>query len=1351
MNETAHQQQSAAGDLSRTQLGRRKLATASRHTGRWFVLLVAVCLIALAIILLLARIGLPWLANYKGELESRLSEQLRGPVVIDSLSVRWEHFGPKLSARGVSLSESAERQVTLDEVLIDMNVAKSFSQREPVIDELTLVGANLSLEANDNGKFELHGVKRDPQQPDNANKKTNSSVDVLSWLMNTARVGLRDSTITLVNVSEQESLTITDLNIVAINDGDFHQLRVAMELPEELGGSVEMGVDLVGNSKDIRNASADIHVKASDIKADAWRSLQATRLKGLRLSTTGIARLDATMQLELWGTVADGSLQTARGQLQATDLVDLKKQAPVLDRITTDVVFKNTPSGWTLFTDALEFTNGADTTTVNDVVYQFKPSDNTAWKLDARGETLELDVATRLVLSLFDNASSLPRARWLAAASPEGDLYDWNASFGLVNGKPDFSLFSIFHELNLTSAGGLPGVTKLGGTIDMQHNVGKITMQGVDMTLDLPAVYSQPLALQKLYGELDLDVQDTLRTTLKGDVAIDNLGFKSSTRLEVKLTPGESPHVYTQGKFSIDDLAQAKRYLPVRLFRARTSQWLESAIVSGAASNGELLMFGNVGDFPFVENEGVFKLGFDYQDAEFDYLKGWPHAKKMQGRFDMEGASMRVSANDGYIDSMRLSLLDTRIDNLRKPVLQVNSTSAGSLPNMIRFANTGPLKKTLRPAFNDVTATGRAQMDLSIRVPLRAEAKTNTVATAQAISQQAKNESKIIPGLKINGSVFLRNNAISFGKAKVDFTDVDGAVGFTGNGMRVNNLQALLYGRPVRIDGKTEGRGKAREMEFTLSGPIGAANVLETYGIPLTRFVEGESQWNVSLRVPMSPAAFQRKGIQVAGVSSLVGTQLKLPAPLNKPIGLAKRMAFSTSINPDSPNSEWLIDFSDSTRALVRVDQAGMQSFSAKFGGGAANDSVYEGIRLQGTVDDLVLDGWVQSIADFLDDLEPSASPEPILPIWADVNVKRFIVGTQSVGSGRLRVNTDTDYINSVIDSPWLNASVRYPRIHWKQDMPAVVRVTSVDKRFIDALDSAPPGEPGNELDPRELPPIHARIGQIKWNQLDLQDLTIRTSPSVSGLNIDTFGFAYQSGQLIGTGHWRLRDPQGTNATFKDQHVTRLNLTLQGDNFGRLLTNVGFPGTLAEGEGVLAGSLQWSGPAYKPALEDLIGEMDIDLQKGRFLKVEPGAARLAGLFAFQTIPRRLSLDFKDLVLDGLDYETVAGTVQLANGIAHAPLVQLNGAVGVVDITGESNLVTQQYNQRITVLPRVSAALPVIGIISGGATAGLGAVVAGGLLKAIGLDFDRIGLRDYTLTGSWENPELNNVPFEPPDQ
>ena len=1328
-----------ASSPTRLQAGRRKVASAAGITARWVVFFIAVCIILLALLLLLARFGLPWLDGYKGEVEARLSEQLQSPVSIDDLSFKWEQYGPTLSADGVVVSDSDNRQVTLDEVLLDIDLLKSISAGEPVIEELTLVGARLALETTGNGKYELHGLKNN----DKPQSKTGSSVDMLSWVMGTDRVTLQDVTITLIDKNTDQQLTITDLNIVASNSGDLHQLRVDMNLPDELGGTIEMGVDLVGHSHDIRNATADFYLKATDLQADAWRQLHSGRLEGSRFSTTGIARLDANMQLALWGQVGDGRLQSARGQLEASNLVDVKSQQTVLDSLTTDVLFENVASGWKMTADKTELQKSGEVTTVDKLVYRYKPTNSTAWQLNTSGQALQLSLATTLALSLFDKDAELPRAKWLADASPSGDLKDWNASFSLTDGKPDFSLYSEFSDLQLTSAAGMPGARNINGIIDMTHNVGKITLEGQDTVLDIPSVYPTPLALQSLSSQLDVNMQDSLRTSVEGELTINDNDFTANSRLQFKLAEGKSPHVYLQGQFSAGDLSTANKVIPVRLLKPKTTRWLRQALVSGAATNGEFLMFGNVKNFPFADNDGVFRLGFDVENATLNYMQGWPQATALQGRFDMNGATLRGTASDGYVGSMRLSVADVRIDDLFNPVLSLTSTSSGSLPKLVAFGNNGPLRRLLSPALNDVSSTGRAQMDLSVDVPLKRKAAFNTVATAQ----NTVGKSAPITGLKVRGSVFLRGNDLAFGRANVKLDNVDGAIGFTESGIRVNNLQALMYGRPVRVDSKTEGNGRQRVTEITMSGPMRASNILDNYNIPLSQFTDGESQWRVSVRIPSSEKTLKQNGIAIAAVSGLVGTRLLLPKPLGKPVGTERRLALSTKLFPDSTEGTWLVDYGKDMKSRLNISNARLQSVAARFGPGPVNRDIRQGIRLEGTLPDLALDAWVTTIAEFIDGLEPAATPEPILPVSADMKIKSFIAGRHNIGGGTLRFNTDSTYINGVIENTWLSGNLRYPREHWRSDVPLVARIAYVDKKFFDALSSAPEKVDAKELDPRTLPPIHARIARLKWDLLDMKDLTVRTSPSTSGMNIDTFGFAYQSAQLIGNGYWRLRDPQRVNTTLEDEHVSKLNLTLQSDNFGRTLTQLGFASTLNEGEGTVSGKLVWNAPAYKPALESLVGEMDIDLQSGRILKVDPGAARLAGLFAFEALPRRLSLDFKDLVLDGLDYETVQGTVQLANGVAHAPSVQLNGSIGVLDITGESNLVTRQYNQRITVLPRVSSALPVIGIISGGATAGLGAMVAGGLLKAIGIDVDLIGLRAYTLTGGWDEPELTPVPLD----
>jgi uncharacterized protein YhdP len=211
------------------------------------------------------------------------------------------------------------------------------------------------------------------------------------------------------------------------------------------------------------------------------------------------------------------------------------------------------------------------------------------------------------------------------------------------------------------------------------------------------------------------------------------------------------------------------------------------------------------------------------------------------------------------------------------------------------------------------------------------------------------------------------------------------------------------------------------------------------------------------------------------------------------------------------------------------------------------------------------------------------------------------------------------------------------------------------------------------------------------------------------------------------------------NPSFKDQHQTQLKMVLQSDDFGKGFADIGLDDVISQGQGTAQLQISWPGPAYLPSLADLDGRIKLNIEQGNIIPVEPGAGRIVGLFALQALPRRLNLDFTDISNDGLAFKRMTGDALIDKGVVDVSLVQLTGPIGVVDVVGKSDLNTRQFDQTITVLPRVSAALPIIGVISGGASAGVGALIATGVLKALGIDLDRIGLREYSLTGTWDKP------------
>ena len=373
---------------------------------------------------------------------------------------------------------------------------------------------------------------------------------------------------------------------------------------------------------------------------------------------------------------------------------------------------------------------------------------------------------------------------------------------------------------------------------------------------------------------------------------------------------------------------------------------------------------------------------------------------------------------------------------------------------------------------------------------------------------------------------------------------------------------------------------------------------------------------------------------------------------------------------------------------------------------------------------------------------EGPGGPEPILPIAARLTADALVAGTHTLGAATLRASSDPDYLNAVVESPHLAGSVRWPRVHWERERVARVRVRHVDKALVDALASAPESDgPPSELDPRLLPAIDARVSSLGWGPLTLREAELRARPDPRGLTFELRAAAAGETRLSGTGSWWLVDAVDVDPARPGSHRSELGLVLESEDFGAGLAAVGVPGVVAEGRGATRAALGWSGPLYLPEVARLDGTLSVDVERGRIVPLEPGPARLMGLFALQALPRRFDLDFRDFTADGLAFERVSGDVMLARGIAEIPMVQLTGPVGVVDVSGTSDLIAREYDQRITVLPRISAALPIIGMLSGGASAGIGVLVAGGFLKALGLDLDRIGLRRYAVTGSWDEPRV----------
>ena len=1290
-------------------------------------------LILLAVFTLVARFGLPFVSDYKSSIEARVSDYLQSPVVIGELDMRWTGLGPILSAENVSVIESEQRQVTVDELLIDLDVLRSLIRGTPVINEMTLVGTDLAIETTRDGEVKMHGMetvpgrfsRRSPAASNESTSKGGGGVDLFAWLLNARKVGLLDTRLTFIDGQAEQSLVLDNVNIRAENVDDLHQLRIDLDLPASLGGGLEAGIDLEGSPRDLSTADGNIYIKSDTIKTLGWLEL-FSRTPLMPDNLFQLEHVSADVGFEVWGRWKQGHVDNIRGRFIASQLVDSRRDEPLLDEVTGDLTFRRGSDVVSLHADSLVFVRDSQRTSISDVTLN-QSLDDRSVALTASGESLPLSLVSHLIASVTAEHKS---GRLVKEAQPSGMLNDWQVAIDGIGADQTIDITATVQDLVIKPTSESPGFGPLNGSIDVVDGVGSATLAAIAMPFDWPRLFPDPQTTDSVKAKLDFDLRNRESMKISGLVNIEDDGIETETRLRVSVGKSRPLHLDVQSRYSVADLQSVTAWMPLNLMSEKAQTWFQNAFKGGTARNGSLLFFGRPSEFPFDEGEGVFRAGMDIENGAVEFKSDWPVITNVSGRLTFNGLRMTGMVETGRLDKFDISQARVDIDDLKNAEVRVDGSGSSKLPEMIQFANTGPLKQILEPALGSLITTGQADMDVVLSIPLKRQDESDA------------------PQLSVNGSIFLNNNTVRVEPANIDLKKVRGAVNFDRYGVRINNLKARWLDHQVGINGKTRGRDEKAVTTLNVEGALRASDVLVHYESTLDQFVRGKSNWRAELSVPHSPEKLESTGISLTVDSDLIGTALLVPAPLSKSTASGENFRLTTNIVKDETQLSWNFDYSDSINGIFVLEEGKFKSLSIGLGGTKAIAQPDEGIRLDGSTRTASLGDWVDTINQYRESL-PEPEPDDrddIVPISGNLTTGALFAGDDNLGPARLRINSDDIYLNAVMDNEFLRGNIRYPRRLEEKEVSAKVRLNYIDNRVLAAFEKEEGEAEEEPIDPRELPPIEARISEVKWDSLRLRDINLKTRPDVLGLNIDTLGFAYRSMQLVGRGHWRLRDVQGINAALAGEHLTNLALTLQSDDFGSGLIDIGLPDLIAEGSGIVESRLSWDGPAYKPDLAMLGGTLKIDLERGRIMQLEPGAGRLFGLFAVQELPRRLGGDFKDLTADGLSFQRLTGDIEMTNGVADARLIQMTGPIGVVDIMGETDLLNQQFDSRITVLPRVSAALPIIGVIAGGASAGVGALLAGGLLKAVGLDLDRIGYREFSLTGTWEEPNFKSIPL-----
>ncbi|MFZ0105652.1 MAG: AsmA-like C-terminal region-containing protein, partial [Thiobacillus sp.] len=155
----------------------------------------------------------------------------------------------------------------------------------------------------------------------------------------------------------------------------------------------------------------------------------------------------------------------------------------------------------------------------------------------------------------------------------------------------------------------------------------------------------------------------------------------------------------------------------------------------------------------------------------------------------------------------------------------------------------------------------------------------------------------------------------------------------------------------------------------------------------------------------------------------------------------------------------------------------------------------------------------------------------------------------------------------------------------------------------------------------------------------------------------------------------------------------------------------------------------------------LAGTLDFHASKGQFLKVDPGAAKLLGVLSLQSLPRRLSFDFRDIFSDGFAFDEISATMRIAQGVVYSDNFQMLGPAAKVNMSGMANLDAESVQLRLKVFPKLSEGVAVAGALIAGPLAGVGAYAAQKILRD---PIEEASSREYIVSGPWAEPDVQRL-------
>ncbi len=997
--------------------------------------------------------------------------------------------------------------------------------------------------------------------------------------------------------------------------------------------------------------------------------------------TTSLAET-AEMDASAWLTLDNRGLQSATVTFDGRSLGLLDGE---LSAAVVGARLMRTEAGWTgrIVPERIRGRNAAP--------LQVGPL---AWAFDSEGGEWRW-AAGRLPLALMKGALTEPMLGG-ATLVPAGVIERLRGRWADAS---DWRIKAAVSAVSIQSEPPWPVISA--GDIDLQFGPrgGAASLQDFTVTTGLPTLLRAPVRLDELGGELlwwrsegeesewRVQAQDVMATWQGVPVKVTGQYWRPATgkpMIDLRASVGGAP------------LNTVIAHLPVGVMHPKLVEYLDRAVLDGQMDSLALRLRGSPTDFPFDAGSGVFDLSIPLRGVDFQFNRNWPALRAVDAQLRFYNRGLQIQAQDGQIADVALNAAEARIEDLWQPQLQIDGNLSGQLPAMHNLVLASPLLSPQSPLAG-FDWEGAGDLALSLEFPFQ---------------QQPP---------RVSGALRVDGATLSLPTPAIRLTELRGQVNFDGDGLRWDGLRGQFKDRPLvsrAVTVRSENRPRTRIEADTRMALTDWPELADWAGQ-----ASGETAWRVTWEGPgFEDGRLVSGPTQLRVASSLQGLTLNWPLQLGK---TAEQRI------PTQFDWRWLaggeqrmrLTYGDRLQAAARQDTQAALGVAVHLGPEPAPTPKPGMTRVTGVLPRVTLaelTALAPKAPGSASDDQTSLPPVEAVDITLqglDVNRWRLgevqVAGVREAGDWRLGL-AGAAYGDMRWSPQKRQITIDLDRLQ-AATIPAAEREQDTQQDQVNA--SAPAG-PDIQLEVAALSAEALPLGRLSFSRINEGQAEARASLALVGDHID------------------LRAEIAPEAGQSGAHALRFDLFTE--DAGGLLRALGLPRAMESGTGSSAGELSWIGPMLDPSMTTLRGELQVDLRNGALPAVEPGAGRALGLFSLSVLPRRLGLDFSDVVGEGLQFDSLQGSWQVQAGRMQTDDLHLQGPSMDLNLSGVTDLVRRRYDQRVRVTPHVSSALTFLGGLAGGPAAAVMLFLTRGMIEP---GVERLTAFEYRIFGPWEDPQF----------